>query len=64
MLVDTGELDIDKNRDEWTPLSWAARKGIEAIVELLVGIDKASVGFQGLVRTNSAIVGGVEKTRV
>jgi ankyrin repeat protein len=45
LLIATGEVDIDSNdKDNRTPLWWAAERGYETIVKLLivtgrVGID-------------------------
>jgi ankyrin repeat protein len=36
LLLESGKVDVDaKDKQDWTPLSWAARHGHEAVVKLL-----------------------------
>jgi Ankyrin repeats (3 copies) len=40
LLLETGKVDVDlKDKYGWTPLSWAAREGHNAVVKLLKGVD-------------------------
>ena len=44
LLIETGKVDVDsKDNHNQTPLSWAAKRGHEAVVKLLVETGKADV---------------------
>lgn len=44
LLLETGKVDVDLKSDSgWTPLSWAAERGREAVVKLLLETGKVDM---------------------